>query len=120
MASGVHSLTIIRLDFLLQQAEVNLKSCHVLYRADGQRKSTMLRRTMSGVLGKHLQSGASSNSEVIQESRVRLVSGLKRYFHSKRAEGLLGSKGMQILDYACDVQTDNEEEPLFMWKLIEA
>lgn len=29
------------------------------------------------------------NDEVLSEARLRLLAGLKRYFHSKRAEGLL-------------------------------
>ena len=87
---------------------------------DLNRKNTMLRKTMSGLLGKTIQTNsADPNSEVTQESRIRLVTGLKRSFHSKRAGGLLSGKGMQILDYACDVQMDNPEEPLFMWQLIE-
>ena len=53
------------------------------------------------------------------DARARLVTGLKRYFHGKRAEGLLGASGMQLLDYACNLQMDSPDEPLFMWSLIE-
>lgn len=50
---------------------------------------------------------------------MRLVAGLKRYFHGKRAEGLLSARGMQLLDYACDLQMDHADKPLFMWAFIE-
>lgn len=53
------------------------------------------------------------------EARARLVTGLKRYFHGKRAEGLLGANGVQLLDYACDLQMDHSEKALFMWGLVE-
>lgn len=59
------------------------------------------------------------DEEVLMEMRVRLVSGLKRYFHGKRAEGLLSSKGMQILDHACDTAMDTAEAPLAIWDAVE-
>lgn len=55
----------------------------------------------------------------IAEARIRLVAGLKRYFHGKRAEGLLSARGVQLLDYACDLQMDDANKPLFMFALIE-
>ncbi len=38
--------------------------------------------------------------------------GLKRYFHAKRGEGLLSTKGLRILDYACDRAADQAYQPL--------
>jgi hypothetical protein len=35
------------------------------------------------------------------ERRVRALSGLKRYYHRKRQEGLLSSYGLRMLDNAC-------------------
>lgn len=46
---------------------------------------------------------------------MRLVAGLKRYFHAKRGEGLLSVRGMQILDHACDIAIDQAEQPLALW-----
>lgn len=57
--------------------------------------------------------------QILVDARARLVMGLKRYFHGKRAEGLLSASGMQLLDYACDHQMDSPDQPLFMWALIE-
>ena len=57
--------------------------------------------------------------QILAEARIRLVSGLKKYFHGKRAEGLLSARGMQLLDFMCDLQMDHAEEPLFMWSLTE-
>lgn len=48
-------------------------------------------------------------AEMVAETRVRIVSGLKRYFHGKRHEGLLSSRGLRMLDQACD---EDMEEPL--------
>eukprot|EP00884_Botryococcus_braunii_P001610 jgi/Botrbrau1/1144/Bobra.0162s0035.1 len=56
--------------------------------------------------------------EAVGEARVRLVSGLKRYFHAKRGEGLLSARGMQILDHACDIAIDEAERPLALWKSV--
>eukprot|EP00891_Asterochloris_glomerata_P006187 jgi/Astpho2/6187/Aster-x0275 len=57
--------------------------------------------------------------EMLADARARLVSGLKRYFHQKRIEGLLSSTGMRVLDNACDVSIDNAEEPLALWEILE-
>ena len=57
--------------------------------------------------------------QVLIEARIRLVSGLKRYFHGKRTEGLLSARGMQLLDYVCDAQIDHAHEPLCLWEHIE-
>ncbi|KAK9828685.1 hypothetical protein WJX72_001519 [[Myrmecia] bisecta] len=58
-------------------------------------------------------------AELLAETRVRLVHGLKRYFHGKRAEGLLSARGVQILDHACDVTMDQSGQPMSMWQHIE-
>ena len=57
--------------------------------------------------------------QIKAEARIRLVSGIKRYFHGKRAEGLLSARGMQLLDYTCDVQMDHADRALFMWQMAE-
>jgi len=57
--------------------------------------------------------------QILAEARIRLVSGLKKYFHGKRAEGLLSARGIQVLDFMCDLQMDLAHEPLFMWSLTE-
>jgi len=44
-------------------------------------------------------------------SHYRLA-GLKRYFHSKRGEGLLSAQGLRILDYACDCAINCPHQPL--------
>ena len=49
------------------------------------------------------------HEEMVAEHRMRLIAGLKRYFHRKRHEGLLSTQGLRLLDNACDTCTD---EPL--------
>ena len=56
--------------------------------------------------------------QVLIETRIRLISGLKRYFHDKRAEGLLSARGIQLLDRACDASMDNDKEPLHMLEMM--
>ena len=51
--------------------------------------------------------------------RSRLVVGLKRYFHSKRIEGLLSSRGLRILDNACDAAIEDPFVPLALWETLE-
>ena len=41
-----------------------------------------------------------------------LHAGLKRYFHSKRGEGLLSAQGLRILDHASDLAADQAHHPL--------
>ena len=53
--------------------------------------------------------------EARAEMRGRLVSGLKRYFHGKRLQGLLSIKGLRILDYACDHAGEHTDEPFRVW-----
>ena len=62
---------------------------------------------------------AVSGLQIQAEARIRLVSGIKRYFHGKRGEGLLSARGMQLLDFICDVQMDHADRPLFMWAYAE-
>lgn len=78
--------------------------------------------------------------EVVAEARMRLVGGIKRFLHAKRAEGLLSSKvvgrtrrggvdeahrtrshaqGLRILDFACDEAIDNSASPLNIWASVE-
>lgn len=59
-------------------------------------------------------------SAMTAEARMRLLSGLKRYFHSKRAEGLLSGQGVRILDFACDIAMDSADEPLSVWSSVQA
>ncbi len=55
---------------------------------------------------------------MVVEARVRLVAGLKRYFHAKRGEGLLSAEGMQLLDHACDLAMDRADHPLDIWSTV--
>ena len=57
--------------------------------------------------------------QVLAEARVRLVAGLKRYFHDKRGQGLLSGRGILVLDHACDVAMDGSYSPLVMWSSLE-
>jgi hypothetical protein len=57
--------------------------------------------------------------QVLAEARVRLVAGLKRYFHDKRRQGLLTGRGILVLDHACDAAMDRAAGPLTIWKLVE-
>ena len=57
--------------------------------------------------------------QVLAEARVRLVAGLKRYFHDKRRQGLLSAKGILVLDHACDVAMDASASPLDVWSSLE-
>ena len=56
--------------------------------------------------------------QVLIETRIRLISGLKRYFHDKRAEGLLSARGIQLLDRACDASMDHNKDPLHMLEMM--
>ena len=56
--------------------------------------------------------GPAWSPEVEVEARIRLVMSLKRYFHAKRAEGLLSAEGLRLLDHACDVAIDRADRPL--------
>jgi hypothetical protein len=46
------------------------------------------------------------HEEMVAEHRMRLIAGLKRYFHHKRREGLLSAQGLRLLENACDSCTD--------------
>ncbi|PRW44236.1 Sodium hydrogen exchanger 7 [Chlorella sorokiniana] len=77
---------------------------------------------MSGPAGAGGSAGVGPgqwSEEVLAEARVRLVAGLKRYFHAKRGEGLLSTKGLRILDYACDRAADCAYQPLDIWSVAE-
>ncbi|PSC69954.1 Sodium hydrogen exchanger 7 [Micractinium conductrix] len=63
--------------------------------------------------------GGQMSDEVLAEVRLRLVAGLKRYFHSKRGAGLLSSQGLRILDFACDRAMDCPHRPLDIWSVAE-
>jgi hypothetical protein len=45
--------------------------------------------------------------EMLAEHRMRLLSGLRRYFHRKRHEGLLSAQGLRMLENACDNCLEN-------------
>lgn len=57
--------------------------------------------------------------QVLSEGRIRLVSGLKRYFHSKRGRGLISGEGVQLLDHACSAAADDPKQRLNIWQNIE-
>jgi hypothetical protein len=46
------------------------------------------------------------HEEMVAEHRLRVIAGMKRYFHRKRNEGLLSSVGLRTLDHACDTCMD--------------
>ncbi|DBA77107.1 hypothetical protein WJX77_005031 [Trebouxia sp. C0004] len=60
-----------------------------------------------------------SEEEVLSEGRIRLVAGLKRYFHSKRGRGLISAEGVQLLDHACSAAADDPKQRLNIWQNIE-
>ena len=57
--------------------------------------------------------------QVLSEGRIRLVSGLQRYFHDKRGRGLISAEGVQLLDHACSAAKDQPAQRLIIWKNIE-
>lgn len=57
--------------------------------------------------------------EATDEMRGRLVSGLKRYFHGKRLQGLLSIQGLRILDYACDHAAEHVDRPFAIWQSLQ-
>ncbi|KAK9861042.1 hypothetical protein WJX84_008386, partial [Apatococcus fuscideae] len=59
------------------------------------------------------------SSDEITDARSRLVSGLKRYFRSKRFQGLLSVKSLRILDTACDARLNEPDKPLNLWTALE-
>lgn len=65
-----------------------------------------------------VNSGVSCD-QMLAEARVRLVAGLKRYFHDKRGQGLLSGRGIVELDHACDAAMDRSDEPLSIWRVVE-
>lgn len=46
------------------------------------------------------------STEIETEKRIRVLMGMKRYFHAKRREGLLSSHGLRILNEAVDLSLD--------------
>jgi hypothetical protein len=50
--------------------------------------------------------------EMVAENRMRMIGGMKRYFHRKRNEGLLSSQGLRTLVHACDTCTDRPHLPI--------
>ena len=59
-----------------------------------------------------------SGAQVESEARVRLVAGLKKYYHAKQREGLLSGAGTQILDWACSIAMDDPDRPLNIWQIV--
>ena len=51
--------------------------------------------------------------QAAREARIRLLTGIKRYVHAKRAEGLLSPEGLLRLDEACDHALDNPDRSAF-------
>lgn len=74
---------------------------------------------VSAVAVWHCHRACCGGAQMTEEARLRLVAGLKRYFHGKRAEGLLSARGMQLLDWACALQMDQAGRPLFLVQHIE-
>ncbi|KAF6264741.1 hypothetical protein COO60DRAFT_18214 [Scenedesmus sp. NREL 46B-D3] len=70
-------------------------------------------------LGKTSSYGTGSvggvSAEELADARSWLLSGLKRYFHGKRMEGLLSARGLRILDAACEVGLEDASRPLRLW-----
>eukprot|EP00878_Enallax_costatus_P024415 GHUV01026053.1.p1 GENE.GHUV01026053.1~~GHUV01026053.1.p1 ORF type:complete len:446 (+),score=124.99 GHUV01026053.1:140-1339(+) len=62
--------------------------------------------------------GDAANEEELADARHWLVSGLKRYFHSKRMEGLLSARGLRILDGSCEIALEDPRKPLALWRHI--
>ncbi|GMH41796.1 hypothetical protein BSKO_09706 [Bryopsis sp. KO-2023] len=56
--------------------------------------------------------------EIIQEARIRLLAGMKKYFHEKRMAGLLSSRGLRILDSGCDIGMNHPDRPLDTWAYV--
>ena len=52
------------------------------------------------------------------EARVRLIAGLKKYYHAKQREGLLSGRGTQVLDWACSIAMDEPDRPLNVWQIV--
>ncbi|KAL6780791.1 hypothetical protein ACKKBF_B11690 [Auxenochlorella protothecoides x Auxenochlorella symbiontica] len=79
--------------------------------------------SFAGLGGEGPESGASLrpvlSEEATDEMRGRLVSGLKRYFHGKRLQGLLSIKGLRILDYACDHAAEHVDRPFAIWQSLQ-
>jgi len=59
------------------------------------------------------------STEIETEKRIRVLMGMKRYFHAKRREGLLSSHGLRILNEAVDLSLDRPERKLSVWKIAE-
>ena len=53
---------------------------------------------------------ASCCLQAAKEARIRLLTGIKRHVHAKRAEGLLSPEGLLRLDEACDHALDNADK----------
>eukprot|EP00798_Chlamydomonas_sp_ICE-L_P030883 gene30883-35931_t len=58
-------------------------------------------------------------TEAAAEYRERLLSGLKRAFHSRNQEGLLSTRGLRILDKCLDGALEESEEELDVWERVE-
>ncbi|KAI8472713.1 MAG: Sodium/hydrogen exchanger family-domain-containing protein [Monoraphidium minutum] len=69
--------------------------------------------------GSSARSGRDPNEEELADARMWLVSGLKRYFHAKRMQGLLSARGLRILDHGCDTLLDDPYRPLELWDVID-
>jgi hypothetical protein len=54
---------------------------------------------------------AAAEAEILVEKRIRVLMGMKRYFHAKRSEGLLSSHGLRILNEAVDLSLDRPVSP---------
>lgn len=60
------------------------------------------------------------HEEMVAEHRMRMIAGMKRYFHRKRNEGLLSNQGLRTLDHACDSCMDRPERPIDIFGHLQA
>ncbi|KAK9831565.1 hypothetical protein WJX74_000240 [Apatococcus lobatus] len=96
-------------------------------------KSTVLQRAMSSLWTWQQRRHSSSSeqnerpyatlskdqlAEAAKEARIRLLTGIKRYVHAKRAEGLLSPEGLLRLDEACDHALDSPDKPINVYAAV--
>ncbi|KAK9866895.1 hypothetical protein WJX84_006646 [Apatococcus fuscideae] len=96
-------------------------------------KSTVLQRAMSSLWSwqkqhssreqeeaEHLYAALTKDqlAEAAKEARIRLLTGIKRHVHAKRAEGLLSSEGLLRLDEACDHALDSPDKPIDVYAAV--
>ncbi|CAD7700965.1 unnamed protein product [Ostreobium quekettii] len=58
------------------------------------------------------------NKQLVAEARARFVTGIKHSFCERRNLGLISSRGLRVLEWACDVTIERSDEPLGIWSLM--